>query len=65
MLFASAAEFFMSYAVMPVAPDRSRLEIRIRVEPGADAQTLLRAARSFIEEDISACERVQAAMASP
>ncbi|MBV8961427.1 MAG: hypothetical protein JO087_21905, partial [Actinobacteria bacterium] len=34
-------------------------------EAGADGDALLEAARSFIDEDIHACERIQAAMASP
>jgi choline monooxygenase len=37
ILFASTAEFFMSYAVVPLAPDRSRLELRVRAEPDCDA----------------------------
>ena len=37
----------------------------MRAEPGADADGLLAAARSFIDEDIAACERIQAALASP
>lgn len=65
MTFAVSAEFVISYAVVPVAPDRSRVELRVRAEPAADAVGLLAAARSFIDEDISACERIQAALASP
>jgi choline monooxygenase len=65
MTFAVSAEFFISYAVVPEAPDRSRVELRVRAEPGADAAAILAAARSFIDEDIRACERIQAATASP
>ena len=65
MTFAVSGEFFISYAVVPEAPDRSRVELRVRAEPGADAAALLAAARSFIDEDIAACERIQPAMASP
>jgi len=64
-LMASNAEFFMSYAVVPDAAERSHIEIRIRAEPAADGAALVAAARSFIEEDISACERIQAALHSP
>jgi phenylpropionate dioxygenase-like ring-hydroxylating dioxygenase large terminal subunit len=63
--FAVSAEFVITYAAAPVAPDRCRIELRVRAEPGADAEGLLAAARSFIDEDIAACERIQAAMASP
>jgi|SoiMethySBSTD1v2_1073268.scaffolds.fasta_scaffold30938_7 phenylpropionate dioxygenase-like ring-hydroxylating dioxygenase large terminal subunit len=62
---AVSAEFVITYAAVPVAPDATRIELRVRAEPGADATGLLAAARSFIDEDISACERVQAAMTSP
>jgi len=65
MTFAVSAEFFISYAVVPEAPDRSRVELRIRAETTADPAPLLAAARSFIDEDIAACERIQAALASP
>ena len=65
ILMAANAEFFMTYAVVPSAPDRSTIEVRIRAEPGADGDALLEAVRTFIDEDIDACERIQAAMASP
>jgi Rieske 2Fe-2S family protein len=65
ILLAANAEFFMSYAVVPVSAAECRMEVRIRAEAGADGAALLEAARSFIDEDINACERIQAAMASP
>ena len=64
-LMASNAEFFMSYAVVPDGPEHSHVEIRIRAEEGADGDALVAAARSFIEEDIHACERIQAGLRSP
>ena len=45
--------------------DSTRIELRVRAEPDADVAGLLAAARSFIDEDVSACERIQAAMSSP
>lgn len=65
VLFAVAAEFFISYAVVPEGADRSRLELRLRAEPDADADALLAVARSFIDEDITACERIQEGLGSP
>ncbi len=65
LMVATAAEFFATYEAVPVAPDRSRIELRIRAEPGADADRLVAAVTSFIDEDIEACERVQAGLASP
>ncbi len=65
LMVATAAEFLATYEAVPVAPDRCRIELRVRAEAGADADQLLDAVTSFIAEDISACERVQAGLASP
>jgi Rieske 2Fe-2S family protein len=65
LMVATAAEFFATYEAVPVGPDRSRVALRIRAEEGADAARLVDAVTSFITEDISACERVQAGLASP
>ncbi len=65
ILLAANAEYFMSYAVVPVGPTESRIEVRMKAEPGADTNSLVRAARSFIDEDILACERIQRGLASP
>jgi choline monooxygenase len=65
LMVATAAEFFATYQATPLAPDRTRIELRIRAEADADPEALLAATRSFIEEDIGACERVQAASGSP
>lgn len=64
LLMASTAEFFITYQVTPVTPDESRIDLRVRAEPGSDPAGLVAAARSFIDEDIVACERIQAAMRS-
>ena len=55
----------MSYTVVPDATEQSHIEIRVRAEPDADGQALVAAARSFIEEDVHACERIQAGLHSP
>ena len=65
LMVATAAEFFATYQAVPLAADRTRIELRVRAEPSADAGALLAATRSFIEEDIGACERVQAGLGSP
>jgi hypothetical protein len=64
VLMASTAEFFATYAVTPLSPSRSRVDLRIRAESDADAAALVEATRSFINEDIEACERVQVAIGS-
>ena len=65
VLMASSSEFWISYAVSPLTPDRSVIDLRVRAEPGADAAELVAAARSFIDEDVFACEQVQAVLAAP
>jgi Rieske 2Fe-2S family protein len=65
LMMATAAEFFATYQAEPVGPDRTVIDLRIRSEEGADAGALVDALRSFILEDVTACEAVQAAVASP
>lgn len=63
-LMATSDEFFVSYAVHPIAPDRSYVDLRVRGEADADADALVAQARAFIDEDVAACEGVQAGFAS-
>jgi choline monooxygenase len=65
LMMASAAEFFATYVAIPVAPDRSIIELRVRTETGADPDKVTASVVSFIEEDITACEAVQQAVTSP
>jgi Rieske 2Fe-2S family protein len=64
ILLATASEFFATYAVYPISPSRSWIDLRIRAEADADADALVRATRTFISEDVVACERVQDALRS-
>jgi Rieske 2Fe-2S family protein len=65
LLMATSAEFFATYVAEPVTPDRTIIDLRIRAEQGADPDRLLDALRSFITEDIQACEAVQRGVRSP
>ncbi len=65
VLMASSSEFWITYAVSPLGPTRSVIDLRIRAEPGADGDRLVAAARSFIDEDVFACEQVQRVLRSP
>lgn len=64
LLIAATDEFFATYAVHPTSATSSWIDLRVRAEPDADGPGLLEAVRSFIDEDVRACERVQAAMRS-
>jgi phenylpropionate dioxygenase-like ring-hydroxylating dioxygenase large terminal subunit len=59
ILMASEGPYFITYACRPVAPDRSVIDLRVRSTPDADVEALLAGAKSFIVEDIAACEGVQ------
>jgi choline monooxygenase len=65
LMFATTVEFFASYRAVPVAPDHTLIDLRVRAEPGADADGLMQAVHAFIDEDVAACEAVQAGMRSP
>lgn len=64
LLMATTAEFFTTYAIHPISPTRSWIDLRVRAEPDADGPALLQAVRAFVDEDVVACERVQACMRS-
>lgn len=64
-MFATSALYFAAYRAVPVAPDRSVIDLRVRAQPGADADLVMKSVRSFIDEDVAACEAVQAGMRSP
>jgi len=65
LMIATSSEFWATYVARPTAPDRTVIDLRIRAEPDADAGALLEALRSFIVEDVGACEAVQSAVRSP
>jgi Rieske 2Fe-2S family protein len=66
LTFATGAGFFMTYQCIPVAADRSIVDMRVRAEPGSDATEMLELSRRIIEgEDGAACEAMQSAVRSP
>jgi choline monooxygenase len=65
LMMATAAEFFATYVAEPVDPDHTVIDLRIRAEPDADPDALRAALCSFIDEDVRACEAVQAGIRSP
>jgi choline monooxygenase len=65
LMIATAGEFFATYVAEPVGPDRTVIDLRVRAEAGADGATVVDAVRSFIDEDIAACEAIQDAVESP
>ncbi|HEY1633845.1 MAG TPA: aromatic ring-hydroxylating dioxygenase subunit alpha [Acidimicrobiales bacterium] len=65
LMIVTTGDFFATYDAVPLAPDRTRLTLRIRSAPGADGDSLIDDVRSFMAEDIEICERLQDATGSP
>jgi phenylpropionate dioxygenase-like ring-hydroxylating dioxygenase large terminal subunit len=63
-LIAASTTFFTTYAIRPIAPDRSWIDLRIRAEADADVDALVAATRAFIDEDVAACEQIQVAVSA-
>lgn len=64
VLMATSAEFFATYVARPTGPASMQVDLRVRAEPGADPARLLGSLQSFISEDITGCEGVQATIRS-
>jgi choline monooxygenase len=69
LTMASGATFWMTYQVIPLAANKSRIDMRVRVMPGTDpalVQAFADEGRQLFEgEDIKACELMQRALSSP
>jgi phenylpropionate dioxygenase-like ring-hydroxylating dioxygenase large terminal subunit len=65
LMLVTTDEYFATYDATPVAPDRTVLTLRVRSNVNADADALVASIRSFMAEDVAACERMQQGAASP
>jgi phenylpropionate dioxygenase-like ring-hydroxylating dioxygenase large terminal subunit len=65
LMLVTTDEYFATYDAEPVAPGRTVLTLRVRSSPDADADALVASIRSFMAEDVAACERMQLGAASP
>jgi phenylpropionate dioxygenase-like ring-hydroxylating dioxygenase large terminal subunit len=65
LMLVSTDAYFATYDAEPLAPDRTLLTLRVRASEGADADALVASIRSFMAEDVEACERMQRGAASP
>jgi phenylpropionate dioxygenase-like ring-hydroxylating dioxygenase large terminal subunit len=61
-LMAASASYFATYAVHPITPGRSFVDLRVRAEPDVDVDRLVASIRAFIDEDVRACEQIQRAL---
>ena len=65
LMLVTTDDYFASYDAVPVAPDRTVLTLRVRSSDDCDADALVASIRSFMAEDVTACERMQQGAASP
>lgn len=59
LMLVTTGQYFATYDAVPLAPDRTRLTLRVRAEAGADGDALVAGVRSFLAEDVAVCERLQ------
>ena len=65
LMLVTTDHYFATYDAVPLTPDRTRLTLRVRSTSDADGEALVNSIRSFLAEDVGACERMQEAASSP
>jgi choline monooxygenase len=65
LMLVTTDHYFATYDATPLGVDRTHLTLRVRATDDADADGLVEAIRSFMAEDVHACERMQLGAASP
>jgi phenylpropionate dioxygenase-like ring-hydroxylating dioxygenase large terminal subunit len=65
LMLVTTDHYLATYDATPLGPDRTRLTLRVRATDGADPDGLVESIRSFMSEDVGACERMQEAATSP
>ena len=65
LMIVTCGEYLATYDSVPVAPDRTRLTLRIRSNPNSDGDAMVKNIDRFLSEDLGACESLQRATGSP
>lgn len=65
LMIVTSGDYLGTYDARPDGPERTNLTLRIRALSGADAHGLVASVRSFLSEDVKACESLQRATVSP
>ncbi len=65
LMLVTTDHYFATYDASPRSPDRTELTLRVRATADADAEALVASIRSFMAEDVEACERMQEGTGSP
>jgi phenylpropionate dioxygenase-like ring-hydroxylating dioxygenase large terminal subunit len=65
VMLVTTDHYFATYDASPLSPDRTLLTLRVRACDDAQAEQLVQSIRSFMAEDVGACENMQVAASSP
>jgi Rieske 2Fe-2S family protein len=65
VMIVTTGDYLATYDARPVDPGRTAMTLRIRSSPGADGAALVASVRTFLAEDVKACEAMQTATRSP
>jgi len=65
LMVVTTADYLATYDARPAGPEHTDLTLRVRSHPDADSDALIAAVRSFLAEDVKACESLQTATSSP
>ena len=63
LMMVTTGAYFATYDATPMAPDATRLTLRIRSTADADGPGLIESVRSFLTEDLKICELLQQGVA--
>jgi phenylpropionate dioxygenase-like ring-hydroxylating dioxygenase large terminal subunit len=65
IMIVTTGDYLATYEARPATADSTDLTLRVRSRPGTGGAALIEAVRSFLAEDVVACEQLQAGTASP
>ena len=65
LMLVTTDDYFATYDAQPIGPDSTSLTLRVRARDASDADALVASIRSFMSEDVAACERMQLGASSP
>jgi choline monooxygenase len=65
LMLVTTDDYFATYDAQPVGPASTSLTLRVRACDTSDADALVTSIRSFMAEDVAACERMQTGATSP
>jgi hypothetical protein len=58
-MLVTTGTYFATYDAVPLTAGSTKLTLRVRAGAGADGESLVKAVRSFMAEDVAICELLQ------